>query len=90
MPINSVHDLMTALRMGKYTSVGSYPIFYLMSDGETASYDGVRSEVWRVARAIRDRATDGWRVVGCDVNWEDSSLTCCITNQPIESAYGKD
>ncbi len=80
---------MTTLRGGAYTSIGCYPLFWLCSDGETLSFEACRQNVWRIARSIRDGANDGWRVVACDVNWEDPEMFCADTNERIESAYAE-
>lgn len=87
MQISTAHQLMAALREGKYTSLGSYPIFFLTSDGEALSFDAVRENLWQIARAVRDHDNGGWRVVAYDVNWEDESLYCAHTGDQIECAY---
>lgn len=75
---------------GKYTSHGSYPKYWLASDGGTLSYEACREECGQIARAIRDNDNSGWRVVGCDVNWEDPDMFCDHTGKRIESAYADD
>jgi len=87
MQIKSVRDLMTALRQGKYTSVGSYPLFFYTHDGECLSVSAVRENIYRVARAVRDGSRDGWQVVAHDVNWESEDLQCADSGEPIECAY---
>jgi len=87
MGITTVREFMQALRSGKYTWPGCYPTFFVTSDGEVLSHDSARSEVWQIARAIRDN--DRGRVVGVDVNWEDPSLYCDHSNERIESAYAE-
>ncbi len=84
------HDLIRSLREGRFTSVGSYPKFWLASDGETLSYAAVMENLWQVARATRDGESSGWAIVGCDVNWEDGDMLCAHTNEPIECAYPSD
>lgn len=74
----------------KYTSVGCYPKFWLASDGETLSYEACLANAGRIARAIRDGSNDGWRVVACDVNWEDPDMRCADTDERIESASAED
>jgi hypothetical protein len=85
----NVHEFIESVRGGRYTSLGSYPKFWLTSDGSVLSYQAVRENVGRIARAIRDDTRDGWKVVGCDVNWEDADLFCDDTGQRIESAYAE-
>lgn len=83
-------DFLQSIRDGAFTSVGSYPKFWLTHDGETLSYKAVKANAARIARAIRDNSNNGWRVVACDVNWEDASMFCADTSERIESAYAED
>jgi hypothetical protein len=39
---------------------------------------------------MRHGVNDGWRVIGCDVNWEDPSLYCDHTGARIPSAYAEE
>ncbi len=88
----TVREFLDSLREGKYSSVGSYPLYWVTSDGGVLSYEACRAEVWRIARAIRDWDWDsgGWRVTGYDVNWEDPELYCDHTNKRIESTYAEE
>lgn len=92
-------DVCRALRDGKYTSVGSYPTFFLASDGGALSHEAVRENIFLVGRSMRDfnrpdkqyRYSDpAWRIVDCGINWEDSELYCSNTGERIESAYAED
>ena len=87
MRIQNVHDLMVALRQGTYTSVGSYPLFYLTADGGVLSPKSVRENLWTIARAVRDGFEKQWVVVACDVNWEDPALYDDHSGDRIEAAY---
>lgn len=96
MSTYTVRDLMRDLRSGPYTSIGSYPTYFLASDGEALSHKAVRENIWRVARDTSHYAklrgtchTSGWAIVGFDVNWEDPELYCSYTNERIESAYAE-
>ena len=79
------------LAMGKYTSIGSYPLFFLTHDGAALSVDAAREHADEIRDAIRNPDPDhsGWRVVGHDVNWEDPNLFCDVTGERIESAYAE-
>ena len=88
----TVHNLMQSLRDGKFTSIGSYPTYFVTGDGEALSHEAVHENLWQVARATRDRRRLGmierqWAVIGVEVNWEDEELTCAQTGKPIECAY---
>jgi hypothetical protein len=89
MPDMTVRDFLSSLRDGKYAH-GGYPKFWLASDGETLSFEACKAECGRIARAIRDGSNDGWRVVACDINYEDPAMFCAHTNERIESAYAED
>lgn len=85
-----VKKLMRDLRSGKYTSIGSYPTFFMTSDGEALSHEAVLANLWQVARSTRDRLRDGWDIIGFDINWEDDELICSHTGKRIECAYPKE
>lgn len=86
--IRTVADLKATLRAGAYAWPGGYPLYFITSDGDALSFETVREEFPRIATAIRDSDRNGWRVVGCDVNWEDAELLCTHSSRRIESAYG--
>jgi hypothetical protein len=83
--INSLSDLKATLRSGALTDLGGYPTYFITNDGCAWSHHGVRAE-WRTI--ARDWITGlGPRPVACNINWEDSELTCELTNERIVSAY---
>ncbi len=84
-----VRQVVNYLRAGKYTSVGSYPTFFVCSDGGALSHEGARENIWQVLRSTRDDLADGWNVEWLDVNWEDPELYCDHTGERIESAYAE-
>jgi hypothetical protein len=88
--IRSVADLKAALRHGRYAWPGGYPLFFVASDGEAVSYAAARTEFRVIAQAIQDRDDSGWRIVACDINYEDRDLYCAHSGEQIESAYGND
>ncbi len=87
--IQRLHQAKQALR-DKYAWPGGYPLYLIMDDGAALSIDGARQEWRQICYSHITNQRDGWRVWAVDVNWEDTSLVCCHTNQPIESAYGED
>ena len=64
-------------------------MYFVCSDGEALSFEAAKENARRICEAIRDHSNDGWRVIGADVNWEDSSLFCAHSGKRIESAYGE-
>ena len=93
--IHSVRELTYAIRQGRFTSVGGYPLFFLTADGGTLDPRTVKAELSQISRATRDyhkdRSGDAqWAVVAYDVNWEDASMYDDHTGERIESAYAED
>jgi hypothetical protein len=63
---------------------GGYPLYYLCNDGEALCPSCMNDS----SNPIHfDAPDDGWRIVGCDINWEDESLFCAHCNKQIESVY---
>lgn len=85
--IASTRDMRATLRAGKYTLMGSYPVYLVTSDGACLCMDCARKEYRQVSYAVRHSLNDGWRVVSCSVNYEDDQLTCDHCSKMIESAY---
>lgn len=88
--INSPAQYKATLRAGPYAWPGGYPMFLCTDDGAALCWECGRSEARNVISAIADRRRDGWRVIGCDVNYEDDTLVCDHCYSAIGSAYGGD
>lgn len=83
-------QLRATLRAGSLTWPGFYPLFFITSDGGALAFDTVRDNLRGVLDSIRTKCDDGWRVVACEVNYEDTELYDDHTGEKIESAYGED
>lgn len=90
MQINTVHDFRRAIRNGAYAWPGGYPLYFVTSDGAALSFDAAKHNRRYILQAIAHRNDRTWRVVGMDVNWEDTGLFCDETGERIPSAYGED
>ena len=91
MEIKTTADLKTALRNGQYAWPGGYPLYFICSDGEPLSFQSVLQEYKHVLRDIKNNCTGyGWRVIACEVNWENPDLYCAHSGRRIESAYCED
>lgn len=87
----TIADLRRDMRHGPYAWPGGYPLYFVMSDGAALSFKAVRDNLRLILEALRDRDNNGgWLIVGLDVNWEDTELTCDQTGERIPSAYGED
>jgi len=87
--IDTPRQLLSTLRAGRFTSIGSYPLFFYTSDGGALSFESVRAELPSVLWSIRNKVDDGWRVIGCAVNYEDEGLVDDHSGELIPSAYGE-
>lgn len=90
MDIRTVADFETALASGPYTSVGSYPVYFVTAGNTALSFKNAKKHAGQIKRAIKDRREDGWRVTGVDVNWEDPAFYDDESGERIESAYAED
>ena len=89
----TLHGLLVSLREGRFTSVGSYPKYWITADGGTLSYEAIRENLWQVARAtwrpVNSADSRQWQVIACGVNWEDADLRCDHSGERIPSAYAE-
>jgi len=86
--IKTVADLKATLRAGSFTNIGCYPLYFITLDGAALSFESVLENFADIVGDIRHNRNNGWRVVACDVNWEDIELYCDHSNKKIDSAYG--
>lgn len=90
MLINTTLEMKKALRAGPYAWPGGYPLFFICDDGAELCCTCARKEVVNIFGSIARKQSDGWRVIGQDINWEDPELFCANCNERIESAYAED
>ena len=87
--IDTTLELRATLRAGPYAWPGRYPLYLITSDAGALCFACARTEYRTISDSVRRRSNDGWRVIGCAINYEDTDLTCSHCNKPIESAYGE-
>lgn len=85
--IETVVQFKATLRNGQYAWPGAYQMYFITSDGAALSFDAAKAEARQIIRAIVDKDFSGWRVVACDINYEDSDLYCDHTGEKIPAAY---
>lgn len=71
-----------------FTSLGGYPVYVYISDGEMLCAECVRENYRAISEATRHRLNDGWRAEGTDVYWEGPPQHCAHCNKALPSAYG--
>ena len=72
-----------------YAWPGGYPRYFITSDGAALSFKSALHNSHLIIDSIRENSNDGWQVVACEVNWEDSLLFCDDTGELIECAYSE-
>jgi hypothetical protein len=85
--ITTVRQFLGHLRSGPFTSVGSYPLFFVLGGSDPICFAEAKRGAFRLARAIRDKAK--WAPTHIDVNWESPELYCEHTGERIVSAYAE-
>tara|TARA_R110002020_G_scaffold447150_1_gene659495 strand:+ start:881 stop:1150 length:270 start_codon:yes stop_codon:yes gene_type:complete len=85
----TVKEFTEQLESGGHAWPGGYPLFFITSDGAALSFDAAKENREIIAESIADDCNDGWQVIGCNVNWEDSELICDHSGEKIESAYAE-
>lgn len=68
-----------------YAWPGGYPMFYLTADDGILCPECANGR--RGSEAGSKHKDVQWRLVACDVNWEDDCMYCDHCNGKIESAY---
>ena len=84
-------ELAESLRGGRFTSVGSYPKFWLAKDGSVLSHAAIMADPKRYMRATGrpGHYEPDYCIIACNINWEDPALYCDDTGKRIESAYAE-
>jgi hypothetical protein len=79
---SSLLGLLVAGKLDKCTSVGCYPLFYVVRCFKDEA-------VW-CARCCNEATDPDAVIIACDANWEDPDLRCDACSDRIESAYAED
>jgi len=84
--IRNTKEFFAALRSGPYTSLGSYPLYFLTKDDCVLSFKAAKENALQIGRAMRDDNDACWQITHVAINYE-SLLYCEDTGEQIESAY---
>lgn len=86
--ITTPAEFKACLRAGAYAWPGGYPLYFVMADGESLSFESARENMREIMTAIQTGGPrDDWRPVGIEVNYEDSDMVCAHSGKPIPAAY---
>lgn len=88
--IANLSQAKATLRAGNCAWPGGYPLFLITHDGAALCFDCARKKWRQIVWDFLNKASTGWRLAGCDVNYEDNSLHCDHCGEKIKSAYGND
>jgi len=86
----TISEFREAMRRGKYTWPGSYPLYFVMADGAALSFEAARENRRLILEAIAHGHDEQWLPLGLQVNWEDQELYCADSNRKIKVAYGEE
>ena len=88
--INTTGEFKATLRNGAYAWPGGYPLYFITADGEALCFKCAKENAKQIMSNQFDNWHYDWRVIGCEINYEDNDLQCCHCNSKIESAYGEE
>jgi hypothetical protein len=89
--VNYTAETFLADLAAPYAWPGGYPRYFICADGEALSFPEAEHNKALIVDAINgDPFNSEWRVVGCEINWEDQDLICVSSGERIQSAYGED
>jgi len=83
----TISDFRRDMRHGQYAWPGGYQRFFVMDDGEALSFEAARENRRLILDSIANGSHDGWRIVGCDINYEDADMACVHTGKLIPASY---
>ena len=85
--IRTMAEFKATLRAGAYAWPGGYQLYLICSDGGPLCFDCGWKQARNILSAIDRKDGSGWRVLACDINFEDSELYCEHCNELIPAAY---
>lgn len=91
--IKTLAQVKATIRNGAFAWPGGYPLYFITQDGAALCFDCAHKEFRQVAWDYLNKASTGWRIVGCEINYvnnEDGELICDHCNKRIESGYAEE
>ena len=85
--ISTLAEVKATLRAGRFAWPGGYPLFLITKDGAALCFECARKEFRQIVWDFTNYASTGWRVCGCEINYEDADLFCDNCSKQIVSAY---
>ena len=89
LTLDILGQVKSAIRSGKYTDLGGYPLALVMADGECLCIECASAEWRNICHSTLHGIRDGWNAAGASVNYENPDLYCAHCSARIESAYAE-
>lgn len=86
--MENLQQVKATLRAGEWTWPGGYQMFLVADDGAAICFECVRKEFRHIVGAWLYGYDSGWKVIACEINYEDGDCVCAHCNQKIPPAYG--
>ena len=71
-----------------YCWPGGYEHIGILSDGEAICHDCLLENWDSILDSTKNHYSDGWQLIGIDVNWEDDSCYCANCSKQLKPEYG--
>ena len=82
--IETVSQFKATVRAGAFAWPGGDPLALYTNDGALLCFDCGHSEAYQIIDSIRSDTSDGWKVVGCGIEYaEESDAICDHCNKVI-------
>ena len=88
--IKNLSQVKATIRNGPFAWPSGYPLFLLTHDGAALCFKCAEKEFRQIAWDFLRKASTGWQIVGCEINYEEPDLACAHCSKSIDPAYGKD
>lgn len=85
----NLSQVKATLRAGELTFPGCYQLYLMTSDGAALCFSCARKEFRQVACDFLNNYQTGWKIDGCEINYEDNDLTCYHCGKSIPASYGE-
>lgn len=85
----SLSQVKATIRAGSFAWPGGYPLFLITQDCQPLCWQCAVKEFRQIVWDHLNKCSTGWRIIGCEINYEDDNCFCCHCSKQIESAYGE-
>jgi hypothetical protein len=87
--IQNASQLKATLRNGEFAWPGGYQMYLITNDGQAMCFKCAIKNFRLVVSDWLSNCDTGWKIVGCEINYEDQDCICCNCNKQIPAAYSE-